>query len=443
MNDVAITDADRYPTLSPAGAAMLRFMREHPSAPIYRNQSGNRLTHDDIAALRVFDADVQAGGADWSPGTLPAWLDAFVERAWRDVPFYRRYGARPARFADIPTTTRADLSRDVAQFVPDAAPLERLINFATTGTTGQPILIASHPAVAASYLPYFKKALARVGVTLTHGRGQVGVVLVGWQRTCFTYVSVTPMMDESGLAKINLHPNDWRDPDDRVTYIDALDAEVYTGDPISFGELAKLPLRTRPKALISTSMALLPGMRSHLKDRFGCPVLDVYSMNESGPIAVAEGDTHVLLQHRLYVEIVGADGEPVAAGERGEVALTGGFNPYLPLLRYRTGDQAAMAYGPDGPVLKGLEGRPPTLYVTADGETINNIDVTHALKQFPIPQFTLHQRADGSLRLRLVAGYASLDEVRKALLGLFGHGQVLVIEPVPAFDGKVVQYTRD
>lgn len=442
MSDT-VTDAERYPTLTPAGAAMLRFLREHPNAPVYRNESGNRLTAEDVVALKAYEAEVLSARVEWPAGALPDWLDAYLERVWREVPFYRRYGARPARFADIPTTNRADLGRDVAPFVPDTAPIDRLINFGTTGTTGQPILIASHPAVAASYLPYFKKALARVGVRLTHGRGQVGVVLVGWQRACFTYVSVTPSMDESGLAKINLHPNDWRDPDDRAKYLDALDAEVYTGDPISFGELAKLPLRTRPKAMISTSMALLPGMRALLEQRFGCPVLDVYSLNESGPIAVADGDAHALLQHRMYVEIVDAAGEPVPAGARGEVALTGGFNPYLPLLRYRTGDQAAISFGADGPHLRGLEGRPPTLFTTATGEAINNIDVTHALKRFPIPQFALHQRSDGGLRLRLVAGYVQLDEVREALLQLFGRAQPLTIEPVASFEGKVVQYTRD
>ncbi len=35
-----ITDQDRYPTLSEHGQALLRFLREHPNAPIFRNQSG-------------------------------------------------------------------------------------------------------------------------------------------------------------------------------------------------------------------------------------------------------------------------------------------------------------------------------------------------------------------------------------------------------------------
>src|SRR5262245_64595113 len=112
-----------------------------------------------------------------------------------------------------------------------------------------------------------------MGIELRHGRKQVGVILVYFQRKCFTYISITPTMDESGLAKINLHPADWRDPADRARYLDALAPEVYAGDPLSFAELAALPLRSRPRALLCTAMALGVGLRAQLEERFGCPVL--------------------------------------------------------------------------------------------------------------------------------------------------------------------------
>ena len=355
MNDLSdtITDAERYPTLTEEGRRMLAFLREHPHAPIYRNQSGNQLTAEDLARVRQFERDVLAADVGWRRGERPAWLDEFVERCFAEVPFYRRFGSCPRDFQDVPTISRADLSRDIARFVPDTAPVDRLINFRTSGTTGHPLLLASHPVVAASYLAFHKRALRRFGVELCHGRGQVGVVLVGFQRNCFTYVSVTPAMDESGLAKINLHPDDWRHPDDRASYLDALAPEVYTGDPISFAELAKLPLRTRPRALLSTSMTLLPPMRRRLEERFGCCVLDLYSLNEAGPVAVADprAGGHVLLQPGLYLEVLDAAGRVLAPGQRGEITLTGGFNFCLPLLRYRTGDYGQLRFDGPEPVL--------------------------------------------------------------------------------------------
>lgn len=104
--------------------------------------------------------------------------------------------------------------------------------------------------------------------------------------------------------------------------------ELIAGDPISFAELLTLPMAHKPAALLSVSMMLLPGMRARLEAAFGCPVLDIYSLNEVGPVAVYDEQAggHVLLQHRLYVEILDSAGQPVPDGARGEITVTGGFN---------------------------------------------------------------------------------------------------------------------
>lgn len=251
VSDV-VTDAHRYPTLSSAGRNMLQFLKEHPAAPIFRNQSGNCLLPEEVVRVRAFEREVaEAEIPDVTKGS-PEWLPDFVNRATTDVPFYRKRNQTATEFEAIPTISRAELGRDIAQFVPDDQPIDRLINFSTSGTSGHPLLIASHPVVPASYLAFHKRALRRFGIELRHGRGQVGVVLAGFQQHSFTYVSVTPTMDESGLAKINLHPNDWRKPEHRAEYLNALQPEVITGDPLSFDELLNLPLNFRPRALMST-----------------------------------------------------------------------------------------------------------------------------------------------------------------------------------------------
>jgi len=68
VNERIITDDDRYPTLTAAGASMLEFLREHPAAPIYRNQSGNRLTAADVDALRQFDREMSAASVRVAAG---------------------------------------------------------------------------------------------------------------------------------------------------------------------------------------------------------------------------------------------------------------------------------------------------------------------------------------------------------------------------------------
>ena len=141
------------------------------------------------------------------------------------------------------------------------------------------------------------------------------------------------------------------------------------------------------------------------------------------------------------MEVLDSDGVPCLPGERGEITLTGGRDPFLPLLRYRTGDFARLEFDGPTPLLVGLEGRPPTVFRAADGRTINIIDVSTVLKPFALPQFALHQAADGSLRLR-VRGEAPEGALRQALLDLFGAGQPLRIEALVTTEGeKVIQYT--
>ncbi|MCP5543699.1 MAG: capsule biosynthesis protein CapK [Akkermansiaceae bacterium] len=437
-------DQERYPLLGEAGRRMLDFLREHPDAPVYRNHSGNRLDAEDLAYVRREEAAVLSSTVGWPRGGHPDWLGDFVDDCCKEVPHYAAY-APAARFEELPTISRADLGRDIAAFVPDPVPLDRMINFQTSGTTGHPLLLASHPRVAAGYLAYHKRALRRFGVSLTAGRGDVGVVLLGHQLTCFTYVSVTPSMDEAGLAKINLHPAEWRSPADRAAYLEALAPEVIAGDPISFTELLLITPKLRPKAILSTSMTLLPGLRGELEKTYDCPVLDLYSLNEAGPVAVFDPalDGHVLLQPRMFVEILDDNDHSVPHGKRGEITLTGGFNFCLPLLRYRTGDFAALDFVGGEPVLRGLEGRPLVRFRRPDGEWLNNIDVTHVLRPLPLARFSLHQRKDGGFDFSAEGPAAAIRSAHEALAGLFGPTARIDTRPFPPVAGsaKVPQYS--
>ena len=70
--------------------------------------------------------------------------------------------------------------------------------------------------------------------------------------------------------------------------------------------------------------------------------------------------------------------------------------------------------------------------------------MTAALKRLALPQYSLHQNADGSLRLRVAGEALADDALRAALLGVFGPELSLSIEPFdPATAGKLSQYSRD
>lgn len=446
--DAQLFSPRRFPVLGPAGRAMLRRLVDDPQAPAYRDFSGHRLNRREIWLARWRHWHILHAQLHWPVDARdpPPWAPAWLRRLAHTVPAARGLDdGRP--WADIPTTRRADLAHALHLHTPAGLPVDRTICFSTSGTTGHPLKVPSLPRAAADYQAFHTRALRHFGVELAAGPGDVGIVLAGYQQRCFTYVSVNPLRGECGLAKLNLHPDDWRAPDDRAAYLDRLAPELVSGDPISLAELARLGLRHRPKALLSTSMALHDGLRRELQRRFGCPVLDLYSMNEAGPIAVFDPalDGHVLLQPNLHVEVVDAEGRPLPYGETGEVTLSGGFNPCLPLLRYRTGDRARLEMTPRGPVLRGLVGRAPVRFRAADGHWVNNVELSQALAPFPLVRFAFHQHADGCCVLRVDATEpldALAPRLREAIAARFGNLPPLAIEPLVA-DDKLRQYTSD
>jgi len=450
--DSELTDDERYPWLDDDSRRLLAWLHEHPAGPRFNHRCGDRLTAAGLERVRQFEDQVNSTATGWQPDQPPPWLAEFVAFCFRDVPFYRGYGAAPARLANVPTCGRAELSREPWRFVPDSLPLDDLIVYNTSGTTGQPLDVLSHPETASKYLPLLRAALRLHGASLeggrhpATGRPRVALLLVCSQRRTYTYASVLSFLGGAGFAKLNLNPADWRDPGDRARFIDDCAPEIFTGDPLSFAELARLPLHHRPKALISTAMQLLPGLRQELAERFGCPVIDLYAMHEAGPIATGTPAGYALLQPRLFVEVLDEDGVTCPPGVRGEITLTGGFNPFLPLLRYRTGDYASLAFSGSQPLLVGLEGRPPVVFRGGAGQAINNIDVTGALRPFALPGFQLHQAGDGAIELLVLPSSADPGHLRAALLGLFGPDQSVNVVPVEQLGGpggKVIQYTRE
>ena len=444
--DPSLSDAERYPLMTGEARTFLNGLREHPQAPVFNHVCGDRLDAPAVARIRAWEAGLNTEPAAWRHGEIPAWLSEFAARCVAQVPFYRRQGGRPGAFFDLPLCDRGDLSGATWAFVPDDAPLDQIILYSTSGTTGHPLDVPWTPEGASMYLPLLRRAARLHGSDLAGGSGRTAIALVCFQKRTFTLAQLSFFLDGAGHVKINLDPDAWRDPDDRAAYLNALDPEIYTGDPISFEALAALPVRARPQALISSSMALLPGLKAALATRFGCPVIDVYSTNETGPIAAdaPDGAGHALLQNRLYIEILDPDGAPCPPGTRGEIVVSGGFNPMLPLLRYRTGDTASLDFGPDGrsPRLVGLEGRAPVVFADAFGAPVNNIEVSQAVRPFALSQWTLRQHADKSLTLRYRGEGVDEAALRRALEGLFGPLAVLRIERARLLE-KVRQYTRE
>ena len=446
VTDKQLFSRRQFPVLSPAGRDTVRRLVNHPNAPLYREVCGHRLTRPGVWLARWRQWQVMHAEVPWSVDATapPPWADEWLHQLARTVPAARGLAGRP--WADLPLVSRADLSYALHLHTPANLPRDRLLWLATRGTTGHPLNVPSLPGVVAGEQAYRRRALRHFGVEPRAGAGQVGMML--FQKQGALQASVNPLQGACGIAKLNLDPEGWHSPDDRALYIDAMAPELVSGDPVSLAELAGLGLKHRPRAILSTSMALHEGVRRELEWRFRCPVLDVYGMNESGPIGVFDPKVEgfVLLQPRLHVEIVDAAGRPLPYGQFGEIVLSGGFNPCLPLLRYRTGDHALLALSPRGPVLRSLIGRGWVRYRAPGGRWLDSSALGQALAPFPLVRFTLHQQADGQLVLRAASmePLANLaPRLREAIEASFGETLPLTIEPLVADDDKLRQFTSD
>jgi phenylacetate-CoA ligase len=402
---------ERTPLWRPAWREILLRMREHPDAPRWNTQVGDRITGEDMEYVRRFEEGLKKDRSR-EPGTIPGRIVRWALEMRERSQWFRKAveGLEPNReFDRIPTMTRSDLQLRLEEIIPDDEPLGRLIINPTSGTTGQPILAPNHPRSIGCYDSLIQYALRRHSVSVEYDHTMVAAIQVCFQRQTIVYNTVHSLLGGAGFAKVNLDPGAWPGEDSASRYIADMAPVFISGDPIAFEEMLRLGVGYKPKAFLSCALALTSSLRLKLQEKYSCPIVDFYSLNETGPIAFSRPDDSTLFQilpSDIYVEIVDGQGNRLPDGQVGEICVTGGRNPFLPLLRYRTGDLGAMWHDhgrtdDPAPLLKLAEARRPVLFLTPSGGRVNPIDISRILRQYPVRRHQCLQRRDLSLLARL------------------------------------------
>ncbi|MGV8900250.1 MAG: phenylacetate--CoA ligase family protein [Burkholderiaceae bacterium] len=177
-------------------------------------------------------------------------------------------------------------------------------------------------------------------------------------QNCFSY-HFTPaaFMVESAAAQLGcpVIPAGSGQTEIQVEAMVALQPAAYVGTPSFLKIIVEKALEMganisgMQRALVGAE-ALPPSLRTWLQEHGVPHVLQLYASADIGNIAYeTETDGQVnpgmLLDEDILLEIVRpGTGDPVAAGEVGEVVVTS-FNPDYPLIRFGTGDMSAILPG--------------------------------------------------------------------------------------------------
>ncbi|MDR2985979.1 MAG: phenylacetate--CoA ligase, partial [Nocardiopsaceae bacterium] len=254
--------------------------------------------------------------------------------------------------ARLPTTGKQDLW-DNYPFGMLATPRDEVVAVhGSSGTGGRPTLVAYTKGDIALWARMCARALSAAGArpgTIVHNAYGYGLFTGGLgihQGAIELGATVVPV--SGGMTAR------------QVTLIADLQPEILTCTPsyaIRLGEALAEAGLTREnglslKAGVFGAEPWTEEMRSRLNELLGITALDIYGLSEViGPglasecIVAADG-LHVNEDHFLVETLDPVTGEPVPPGTPGELTFTTVTKEALPLLRYRTGDIAALRRDP-------------------------------------------------------------------------------------------------
>ncbi len=408
--------------------------------------------HDSVAVRRDMERTQW-----WSAARLEQLqierLRALLAHAQAHVPYYRElfaaHGFEPAALqglADLrrlPLLDKAAISARRDDFKSaQAGPLTR---FNTGGSSGVPLVFyigrerVSHD-VAAKW-----RATRWWGVEI----GDPEVVVWGSPIELKAQDRLRALRDR--LLRSTLLPAFDMSParlDEFVAQIRRIRPKMLFGYPSALSRIARhaqnrgVPLHGLGiRVAFVTSERLYDEQRELIAATFGCQVANGYGGRDAGFIAHAcpDGGMHITAED-IIVEIVGADGAPLAPGESGEIVVTHLATREFPFIRYRTGDIGALDPAPCScgrglPLLQRIDGRSTDFVVAHDGTVMHGLALVYILRD--LPQVRAFKNVQESLELTrvLLVALPALDAhgrqaIERGFKARLGAAVLIVIDEV-------------
>jgi phenylacetate-CoA ligase len=313
------------------------------------------------------------------------------QHAITNIPFYReRYGNAGLGFdslrdrddwRQVPLLRRADIQANFQQLQCRPKDHGELSTSTTTGSSGSPVVVVGtavsrilwHALTLRNHLWHSHDFAAKMA-TIRALRGLSESLEQrerNWGGATIDLIATGPMVALDVHASIDEQAA-WlvqENPDYLLTYPSIALALL------EHMEREKLALPNL-RELATFGELLEPRVRSLCQRVWGVPVVDGYSSQEVGYIALQcpQAEHYHVQAESLIVEIIDERGNWCRPGEIGRVVVTTPHNFAMPLIRYEIGDYAEVGdpcpCGRGLPVLRRIVGRQRNMAVLPDGRVV-------------------------------------------------------------------------
>jgi phenylacetate-CoA ligase len=288
-------------------------------------------------------------------------LADLAARVHARVPFYReafdRAGVRPDQVRSLddlrrlPFTRKADL-RDHYPFGLFAVPLDQVVRLhASSGTTGKPTVVGYTRADLGVWAEVCARSLAASGARpgdVFHNAYGYGLFTGG-----------LGMHYGAELMGLVVVPVSGGNTERQLLLLQDFQPRVIACTPSYMLTLAEAaaargldPQRLTIRSAVLGAEPWTEAMRGQIERLLPVKAVNIYGLSEvigpgvSNECVEAQRGSHVFEDHFLVEVIDPKTGDPVAAGEVGELVFTTLTKEALPVIRYRTGDLASLDPAP-------------------------------------------------------------------------------------------------
>jgi phenylacetate-CoA ligase len=353
-------------------------------------------------------------------------LEMLLKHARATVPYYQEClpavaaGAQLTSEAwrDLPLLTRRDVQSAGDALVSRAVPAQfgRVTPTQSSGSTGEPVKLHKTAvdqlfweAITLRDHAWHRRDLSgKLAAIRVFPHDTVvpaeGVLVDDWGAPTNKVYVTGPLAVLSLATDVTLQAQ-WlkrHDPDYLLTYATNLSALI-----AHFSARGEVLPKLREVRTVGETVT--PALRAACRENWGVPLVDLYSSQEVGYIALQcpRSENYHVMSETVLVEVLDRNGRPCEPGEIGRLVVSSLHNFATPLIRYELRDYAEVgapcACGRGLPTLARILGRSRNMLTLPSGEQQWPLTGSHHYREIaPVRQFQMIQRSREEIEVRLV-----------------------------------------